>query len=790
MKDIYMIGNTHFDPVWLWRWDEAMASIHSTFRSALDRMEEDADFVYSFATPPVFEWIKETDPDMFEQIKERVREGRWELPEGWWLQPDCFSACGESYARQALYGQKYLLENFGKYSDTVFNIDSFGHTSQTPQMLCKSGMKNYVLCRPEDYHFPIAAPYFKWVGKDGSEIKAFRAGQYSRVYNKNMTNAVAVAEAAMENAPCDEMMVYGVTNHGGAPTKKAIADIHALDAQKDYNLRFSTVSGYFDAQGEPYVTVRGELITGDFGVYANNVQMKRKNRVAEYSVLNAEKSAILAQRLLAREYPKDKLDGIWKDIMFNQFHDILGGASIKEAYIDAYDQLGRATTSANEITKFALTAITHKIKMPGKNPDNPWNLTIWNLNSAPFDGYIEAELQWLHEFPAYEGGIVLEDAEGNRYPTQKLLEGSVIQGFRSKVLFKASIGGLGYKTFKVIQTNIPDRISDYSSKTTLTAGGFELVLDEQTGFIKTLEKMASGQVWNEPVIPVVLEDKGDTWCFNVSGYGESLGEFTLDEVLVTESGIHRTTLRTIHSFKDSKLTLYYTFYEDHFDISYRVNWNEKHAVLKLILDYGYDKLLVSSPFASETRADGERDKPMGEWIYSHSDNGGMLVLCDSAFAYNKMGSKLAITLLRSCIYGDLRTCELDPGADYPYMQQGITEGSVRMVPVELTDKPNFADLGAQFNNAPIVICDANHDGMLAPSDSFADIDCESACVSAIKRGYSDCSEVIRLYEFLGQEQSAEMNYFGIKLKLQLSPYEIKTVKISKGVITETDLLEE
>ena len=94
MKNIYMVGNTHFDPVWLWKWEEAMASIHSTFRSALDRMKEDKDFIYSFATPPVFEWIKEVDPDMFEEIKARVKEGRWELCEGWWLQPDCFSGCG------------------------------------------------------------------------------------------------------------------------------------------------------------------------------------------------------------------------------------------------------------------------------------------------------------------------------------------------------------------------------------------------------------------------------------------------------------------------------------------------------------------------------------------------------------------------------------------------------------------------------------------------------------------------------------------------------------------------
>ena len=105
LKNILMIGNTHFDPVWTWKWEEAMLSIHSTFQSALDRMEEDEEFIYSFATPPVFEWIKKIDPEMFDKIKKRVEEGRWELCEGWWVQPDCYSACGESYARQSLYGQ-------------------------------------------------------------------------------------------------------------------------------------------------------------------------------------------------------------------------------------------------------------------------------------------------------------------------------------------------------------------------------------------------------------------------------------------------------------------------------------------------------------------------------------------------------------------------------------------------------------------------------------------------------------------------------------------------------------
>ena len=109
-----MIGNTHFDPAWLWTWDEAMASIRATFISALERMNEDPDFRYSFSTPAVFEWIENTDPELFSQIQSRVKEGRWDVgAEAWWLQPDCNLPRGESLIRQGLYGQLYLMEKFG-----------------------------------------------------------------------------------------------------------------------------------------------------------------------------------------------------------------------------------------------------------------------------------------------------------------------------------------------------------------------------------------------------------------------------------------------------------------------------------------------------------------------------------------------------------------------------------------------------------------------------------------------------------------------------------------------------
>lgn len=105
---------------------------------------------------------------MFEEIKQRVSEGRWDLAEGWWNQPDCFSACGEGYIRQGLYGQRYLMDNFGKYSECVTNTDSFGHPNMLPQILAKSGIKHYCFCRPEERHYPLEAPLFRWKSADGS----------------------------------------------------------------------------------------------------------------------------------------------------------------------------------------------------------------------------------------------------------------------------------------------------------------------------------------------------------------------------------------------------------------------------------------------------------------------------------------------------------------------------------------------------------------------------------------------------------------------------------------------
>ncbi len=790
MKDIYMIGNTHFDPVWLWRWDEAMTSIHATFRSALDRMNEDPEFRYSFATPPVFDWIYQIDPDMMEEIKARVKEGRWEVCEGWWLQPDCYSGCGESYARQGLYGQRYLMEHFGVFSDVVFNIDSFGHTSATPQLLKKIHVDKYCLVRPEPKHVPLAAPYFKWVGNDGSEVRAFRAGQYSEVYNKDMEATVAAAEVAMADAPCDELMVFGVTDHGGAPTKKAIADIHRLNDEKPYTLKMATVTEYFDAQDEPTVTHKGELLTRDFGPYANHHGIKRRNRLGEYAMLNAERASILAKHMLERPYEKAAISQGWKDVMFNQFHDILGGASIQDAYFDAYNQQGRAIATAKEITHFRLQAITKKMKTLGTNPENPWNVVAWNLNDQPYNGYIEAELQWLHEFPAYEGAIELEDETGKRYPCQIIDALSVIPGFRSRIVFQAEIPAMGCRSFKAILTGELAAIRPDTLPLNFDTPALTAQVDKATGRI-TVTRKDTGFVYNTLAVPACYADEGDTWCFNIEGYGEKLEDCAFAGLSVVEAGCHRTVLKADYTFRKSLLTLYYTFYTDSnaFDVRYKVNWNEKHIVAKLLFDTGCSHLLASSPYSVEDRPDNPADQPMSEWLWSGDDAQGLGIACDSVFAYGKKDSLVSLTMLRSCIYGDLRMGELDPGADHDILEQGICEGTVRLL---LTggDALSVPAEAAALNNPPIVIIDANHDGIFPSVISDFTLIGRGITLGALKQWEDGEQDVLRLAELFGNSVDATLTWQGKRYTIPMAPHEIKTLLVTDEGLTELWLTEE
>lgn len=766
MRKLYMIGNTHFDPVWLWKWDEAMASIRATFRSALDRMNEDEQFIYSFATPPVFEWIKNTDEGMFEEIKKRVEEGRWELAEGWWVQPDCYSACGESYVRQGLYGQKYLRENFNRLSNCVFNIDSFGHSPALPQILKKSHIEYYCFVRPEKRHISLKAPLFRWKGIDGSEILTFRAED---AYSKNLDECVK-AQADKER---DAMIVYGVTDHGGAPTKKMLSWI-----RQNKSALCSRVDQFFKEHANCDYVVDRELLTGDFGPYSNYGKIKKLNRIAEYALLNAEKAS-----LIGGNYKQEVIASCWQDVLFNQFHDILGGACIKDAYFDAENTLGRAIQTATEILHFNLQQVTRQMKTVGKNPDDIWNVVVWNLNGSEYEGYIEAEVQWAHEFDWYDKGIELCDEEEIRYPCQIIREKSVIPKFRSRFVFKDQIPSVGYKMYRVIQTGElveQGEVNPYSIETKW----LKIYFSKESGTITSVYDKKKGlELCKDILVPRCYFDDGDTWAFNIEEYDSIPNDFSFKNMRMIEAGQLRTIVRVTYQFQDSILEMYYTFYqeENYFDVSYRVNWNEKHYVLKLETKVNDHKHTVAVPYGSVRREITKRDVPLGAWL--QSDN--FSVSADGIFSYNMREHILGLTILRSPIYGDYRMGELDYEEDYDIISQGINEGKIRID----FNRGTWTE-AESFLNQPVVIIEANHDGILPSKDSFYRISGKGVSMSAIKKCEYDDGVIVRLFEHTGEVQSV-MLYVGDKtFSIDMLPYEIKTLKIKEQSIEEYYMTED
>ena len=173
----HMIGHGHIDPVWLWPWSEGVSVVHSTFRSALDRMNETPDFTFTTSSAQFFQWVADNDPAMLAEIRKRVEEGRWNIVGGWWVEPDMNIPSGEAMVRQGLYGQLTFQRLLGHRATVATNPDSFGHTCTLPQIIKLQGMENYIFMRPGPREKTIPADLFWWEGTDGTRVLTYRIQQ-------------------------------------------------------------------------------------------------------------------------------------------------------------------------------------------------------------------------------------------------------------------------------------------------------------------------------------------------------------------------------------------------------------------------------------------------------------------------------------------------------------------------------------------------------------------------------------------------------------------------------------
>ncbi len=803
-KTMYMIGNAHIDPVWLWNWQEGWQEVKATFRSALDRMKEYEDFIFTGSSAAFYEWVEENEPAMFEEIRERVKEGRWVIVGGWWIQPDCNVPCGESYVRQGLYAQRYFKEKFGVTAHTGYNVDSFGHNGMLPQILKKSGMDNYVFMRPGRHEKGLEQETFLWRSPDGSEVTAFRLSFEYCTWPEEILRHVRRCSMEIKRQDGICMCFYGVGNHGGGPTRRNIDSIHELDGREDLpRLLFASPDDYFAGvkkKGEYLPVVSGDLLHHASGCYSVHSGVKSWNRKAENRLIMAEKFSVMAGRFAGRSYPVSQYRRAWKNVLFNQFHDIMAGTSIESAYEDARETYGEALSIAARGMNAAIQVISWHIDIPMEEGMRP--LVVFNPNA--FEGKFEVEVESL----SLKEDMSLVNDKDEQVPFQIVQSEASCNG-RCRFAFIAELPSLGWRTYRLVQGRVREEFPQVEGTDTFGENDwFSLEFDPETGYIRSLKKKNDGtEYFDGPgAMPAVIEDHGDTWAHGIRIFDKKKGQFTLQSIRCVERGSVKRVIRVTSVYGASRLLQDFAIYRelDFISVKTRVDWHETFSMLKLLfpMNLSYLKAGWEIPYGVLRREPDGEEYPMQSFVDLEGANpgldtdiNGLSILNDGKTSGSVTGKVAALTVLRSPIYAHHEPYVPKEELEYVYIDQGVQTFTYGLYPHDgCWERADTARRGRQMNEKPVALFETYHDGELPMTGSLLRIEETNVLLGALKEAEDGSGDlVLRMAESAGRPCKTGVWLHGREERIDLSftPFEIKTVRIAgDGKVMQTNLLEE
>lgn len=796
-KKVYLIGNAHLDPVWLWRWQEGFAEIKATFRSALDRMKEFDDFKFTSACSSYYMWIEKSDKRMFEEIQNRVKEGRWELAGGWFIQPDCNLPSGESFARHGLISQRYFKEKFGKIAKTGYNVDSFGHNGNIPKILKNSCMDNYVFMRPMPDEKELPSSLFKWESMDGSSVTVFRIPEFYCVTSERFQTFENIVNMEGDTPM---MAFYGVGNHGGGPTIQLLEKMHR---ELDKRYVYSTTDEYFkEVENLNMPVVTDDLQYHAKGCYSAFSQIKTNNRKAENMLTEAEKYSALSKELMDTEYPKGEIDRAWKNILFNQFHDILGGCSIKEAYKDAEWSHGESMNIASQVSNFALQQIswnidTNKgIDISAEKRGFMWvnkcvdglGLPVVIFNSLPFAVERVVQIHQLaHEVKTDDGEIV---------PVQKVRAPKTCNEDKWESAFVAKVPALGYSVYRL---HIGEEEKEYESPFVCTNFSIEndkikITVNERTGEIASILLKESGKelLSGETRTVFVDETDSDTWAHGITEFKNVVGICNEGEVRLIESGPVRATLRSIMKMYDTEIIRDYTL-EAGSDIIYvraKVDFHEKHRLLKFSIPAAVENpnVYAKIPFGYIERANDGAEQVCGEWAAICDENGGIVISNEDKYSFDADDNVISMTVLRGAVYADHCFGNTEWHDEFgEFIDQGVHEFSYSISPYESISR---AEKDSEVLNAPLTtIVETFHKGKLGSTYSGIEISKDNIVVTALKKYEDGEGWILRCYETENRDTDVEIMLFGVKWTASFAHNGVKTFIINGTDVSECNFIE-
>ncbi|MBD3177084.1 MAG: alpha-mannosidase, partial [Armatimonadia bacterium] len=331
---IHCCGHGHIDMNWMWSWPETVSVTLDTFETMDRLMDEFPEFHYSQSQISVYKLTQQHHPELWERVKQRVKEGRWEVTAAHWVEGDKNLASGEILCRHLLYSRRWLQENLDMpYEDTKLDWepDTFGHAWTLPGILNRAGVTRYYHHRAGEGH-----RLYWWEGKDGSRVLAY--DDYPVGYNCDIAPYMGdhLLRFTQETGLRHMMWVFGVGDHGGGPTRNML---RVAQKMKEWPIwpvvKLGTTNDFYEiAEREApkldLPVVQKELNFVFRGCYTAETQIKLANRLMENQLVEAEACAVLGGALTGMPYPFQGLFESWERAMFIQFHDILPGSGVRE----------------------------------------------------------------------------------------------------------------------------------------------------------------------------------------------------------------------------------------------------------------------------------------------------------------------------------------------------------------------------------------------------------------------------------------------------------------------------
>jgi len=831
---LHLTGNSHIDAAWLWPWTETVQTVKNTFSTALQLMNEYPTYTYTQSAAVYNDWMARDYPDIDAQIKKRIKEGRWEVVGGMWLEPDLNMPDGESTARSILIGKRWYEQHYGVDVRIGWNPDSFGYNWQLPQIYKKSGI-DYFVTQKMAWNDTNQLPFklFWWESPDGSKVLTYFPHDYANTNLNPVRLSVDLAKAR-EYAPglTNMLDLYGVGDHGGGPTRAMLDEgVHWMQEDKVVpKMRFGTAQPWFSmtekeiapdspvwnyrtiAEGyHPPSLIEGQIHIPTWktelyfeyhrGVFTTQAQMKKNLRDAPEWTLNAEKYASLAW-LDGSPYPGDELTDDWKTITFNDFHDLAAGSGIGVIYQDAEKQFEKVHLSTNAISAAALRTVAARIDT---HVSQGVPVLVFNSLAWPRSGNVTVDVQ----MPSPTADVSVLDARGTVLPSEVLSKDASTSTFHLLVAAR-DVPSLGYEVLHVIPGKRPFPSDLKVTGTTLENANLRVVVDPTTGCITSLydkragfETLASGSCGNELQAFKDTPKDYDAWNIDPGTLDRPPALLTqADSVEVVERGPLRGAIRVTRHWQNSKFVqeIQLEAGSDEAVVVNDIDWHETHVLLKAAF-----ALSATSPFATYEIPFGTIQRPTtrnNSWEKAQFEVGaqrwadlgdaqhGFSLINESKYGYDGVGNLLRLSLLRSPVWPD-------PNADrghhhfryalYPHAGDWKQAMTVRH--------------GYDFNFHLQGLQVEAHTGSLPAEHSFVGITPDDVVLTAMKKAEDSHALIFHFYEWAGKGGSAvlrvppgatgavETNLMetpqgdplplqGDRVTVHFRPYEIVAVRVS------------